>query len=65
LAQALELPFFPVVGLLLGGGGGYWLDAKFGTRPFCALFLGAAGFAAGIVGLIKRASTQGKKNGAV
>jgi F0F1-type ATP synthase assembly protein I len=59
------LPFFPVAGLLLGGGGGYWLDAKFGTRPFCALFFGAVGFAAGIAGLIKRASKQDKTNGPV
>jgi F0F1-type ATP synthase assembly protein I len=59
LALALELPFFPVVGVLLGGFWGYWLDGKVGTRPLFAILLGAAGFAAGIAAVIRRVSKSG------
>jgi len=61
LAMALELPFFPVVGVLLGGVLGYWLDGKIGTRPLLALVFGAGGFAAGITAVIKRLSKQDKQ----
>jgi F0F1-type ATP synthase assembly protein I len=60
LAFALELPFFPVVGVVLGGALGYWLDGKTGMKPLFALLLGAAGFAAGIAGVIRRVSKQEK-----
>jgi F0F1-type ATP synthase assembly protein I len=60
LAFALELPFFPVVGVLLGGILGYWLDGKVGMRPLFALLFGAGGFAAGIAALIRRASSENK-----
>jgi len=59
--MALELPFFPVVGVLLGGVLGYWLDGKIGTRPLFALVLGAGGFAAGIAAVIQRLSKQEKQ----
>jgi F0F1-type ATP synthase assembly protein I len=60
LAFALELPFFPVVGVLLGGVLGYWLDGKVGIRPLFTLLLGAGGFAAGIAAVIRRVSSQDK-----
>jgi len=60
LALALGLPFFPVVGVLLGGVLGYWLDGKFGMHPLFALLLGAAGFAFGIAAVIRRVSSEDK-----
>ncbi|PYU32285.1 MAG: ATPase F0F1 [Acidobacteria bacterium] len=62
LAFALELPFFPVVGVVLGGALGYWLDGKIGTRPLFALLLGAGGFAAGIAAVIRRVSRQDQQS---
>jgi F0F1-type ATP synthase assembly protein I len=59
--MALELPFFPVIGVLLGGGFGYWLDGMMHTRPIFAVLLGVVGFAAGIAGVILRVSAQDKQ----
>jgi F0F1-type ATP synthase assembly protein I len=56
--MALELPFFPVVGVLLGGLLGYWIDRRARTRPLFVFLLGAGGFAAGLAALIRRASGQ-------
>lgn len=64
LAMALELPFYPVIGVLLGGGLGYLIDRWLKTRAVFALILGALGFAAGIAQLIRRASSQGNGDGA-
>jgi F0F1-type ATP synthase assembly protein I len=60
VALALELPFYPVVGVFLGGFLGYWIDGRAHTRPVFVLLLGAGGFAAGIAELIRRASRQDK-----
>jgi F0F1-type ATP synthase assembly protein I len=59
VALALELPFYPVVGVFVGGFLGYWIDGRAHTRPLFALLLGAGGFAAGITELIRRASRPG------
>jgi F0F1-type ATP synthase assembly protein I len=59
LALALELPVIPLAGVLAGGGLGYLIDARAHTRPIFTMVLGAAGVAAGIAEMIRRASRQG------
>ena len=53
-ALAMELPFIPVAGVLIGGGVGYWLDARFGSGPALTLLLGLLGFAAGVREVLRR-----------
>jgi F0F1-type ATP synthase assembly protein I len=54
LAMAVELPFILVAGVLIGGGAGYWLDARFGTGPALTLLFGLIGFAGGIREVLRR-----------
>ncbi len=54
LALALELPFILVLGVVIGGGFGYWLDAHLGTKPLLVFLLGLLGFAAGVREVIRR-----------
>jgi F0F1-type ATP synthase assembly protein I len=50
----MELPFIPVAGVIIAGGIGYWLDARFGSSPLLTLLLGAVGFAAGVREVLRR-----------
>ena len=63
LADILELPFLLVVTIAIGGGLGYFLDAKFHTSPVLTLVLGLAGFAAGMIQLVRRLSRDSDGNG--
>jgi F0F1-type ATP synthase assembly protein I len=45
---------------VIGVGGGYFLDHRFGTSPVLTLVLGALGFVAGIFEVLRRLT--GKKN---
>ncbi len=58
LALAMELPFIPVMGVLLGGGFGYLLDARLHTLPAFTLLVGLLGFAAGIREILRRVSKE-------
>lgn len=53
-ALAMELPFVLVAGVVIGGGVGYWLDAKLGTSPLLTFLLGIIGFAAGVREVLRR-----------
>lgn len=59
----MELPFIPVAAVLIGGGIGYWLDARLHTVPWFALGFGLLGFLAGIREILRRVSKEGKGNG--
>jgi F0F1-type ATP synthase assembly protein I len=56
LADILELPILLVATIAIGGGVGYFLDAKFHTSPVLTLVLGLVGFAAGMIQLVRRLS---------
>ena len=53
-ALAMELPFILVAGVLIGGGVGYWLDARFGSNPALTLLLGLVGFAGSVREVLRR-----------
>jgi F0F1-type ATP synthase assembly protein I len=53
-ALAMELPFILVAGVLIGGGVGYWLDARFGSSPALTLLLGLFGFAGSVREVLRR-----------
>lgn len=53
-ALAMELPFVLVAGVVIGGGAGYWLDAKLGSSPLLTFLLGIIGFAAGVREVLRR-----------
>jgi F0F1-type ATP synthase assembly protein I len=59
----MELPFLLVACIAVGGGLGYYLDARFHTSPFLTLLLGFIGFAAGMIQLLRRLSKDTKGNG--
>lgn len=42
--------------IAVGGGIGYFLDARFHTSPVLTLILGLLGFAGGMIQLVKRLS---------
>jgi F0F1-type ATP synthase assembly protein I len=54
LANVLDLPFVLVGAVVIGAGLGYFLDRRINTSPAFTLILGAAGFAAGIIELLRR-----------
>jgi F0F1-type ATP synthase assembly protein I len=60
LSDVLDLPFVLVGAVVIGAGGGYFLDRRFHTSPVLTLVLGALGFAAGIMELLRRLT--GKRN---
>jgi F0F1-type ATP synthase assembly protein I len=60
LSDVLDLPFVLVGAVVIGAGAGYFLDRKFHTSPVLTLVLGAVGFAAGIMELLRRLT--GKRN---
>ena len=57
-ALAMELPFIPVVAVVLGGGLGYLLDKRLHTDPWFTLALGALGFVAGIREILRRLKSR-------
>lgn len=61
LSMAMELPFILIVGVLLGGGGGFLLDRAIHTSPVFTLVGGLLGFGAGMVDILRRLS-RGEKN---
>jgi F0F1-type ATP synthase assembly protein I len=61
LSMAMELPFILIIGVLIGGGGGYFLDRAIHTSPVFTLVGGLLGFAAGMVDILRRLS-RGEKN---
>lgn len=42
-----------VFALVMGFGGGYWLDLQFGTKPWFSLIGFAVGLAAGILNVVR------------
>jgi F0F1-type ATP synthase assembly protein I len=60
LSDVLDLPFVLVGAVVIGAGAGYFLDRKFHTSPVLTLVLGAFGFAAGIMELLRRLTGKRK-----
>jgi ATP synthase protein I len=54
LSMALELPFLLIIGVLIGGGGGYLVDRWLKTSPLLMLVGGALGFGGGMVDILRR-----------
>lgn len=65
VALALQLPMFPLAGVIAGGGLGYLLDGWAHTRHAFTLGFGAIGVAGGIAEMIRRAMHQEKQDGDV
>jgi F0F1-type ATP synthase assembly protein I len=61
LSMAMELPFTLIVGVLIGGGGGYFLDKWLHTGPVFLLVGGLLGFAGSMVDILRRIS-HGEKD---
>jgi len=59
----MELPFLLVACVAVGGGVGYFLDARFHTSPVLTLVLGLLGFAGGMIQLVKRLSRDTDDDG--
>ncbi|MGH9773362.1 MAG: AtpZ/AtpI family protein [Candidatus Acidiferrales bacterium] len=53
LAAAIELPFVIVAGPLIGGGFGWLVDKKMHTSPWLMLVFGLAGFAGGVLAVLR------------
>lgn len=49
-----------VLALVLGFAGGYWLDARFGTRPWLSLLGFALGLAAGVLNVVRTMQAVGR-----
>jgi len=63
LANILDLPFVLVGALVIGAGGGYFLDRRLGTSPTFTLILGGVGFAAGMFEVVRRLTGKRGKGG--
>jgi F0F1-type ATP synthase assembly protein I len=63
LAMAMELPFIPLLAVVIAGGLGYLLDTRLRTSPLFAIVLGLLGFVAGIREILRRLSKEEKRNG--
>jgi ATP synthase protein I len=63
LSMALELPFLLIIGVLIGGGGGYLVDRWLKTSPVLMLVGGALGFGGGMADILRRLgrSEKGEK----
>jgi ATP synthase protein I len=59
----MELPFVMVAGVVVGGGIGYLLDRWLHTSPALALTLGGLGFAGGVYEIIRRLTSEEKRDG--
>ncbi|MBZ5641985.1 MAG: AtpZ/AtpI family protein [Acidobacteriia bacterium] len=64
ISDVMDLPFTLVACIAIGGGLGYYLDARFHTSPIFTLILGLLGFAAGMIQLVRRLSKDTKDDGA-
>lgn len=53
IAQYLDLGFQFAISILLGVGGGYWLDSKIGTRPVFLIIGLLVGATAGFLNLYR------------
>lgn len=62
LSMAMELPLTLIVGVLIGGGAGYFLDRKLHTAPVFLLVGGLLGFAGSMVDIVRKLS-RGEKGG--
>ncbi|MCC6747656.1 MAG: AtpZ/AtpI family protein [Deltaproteobacteria bacterium] len=49
------------VAVLVGYGAGWWLDKKFGTKPYLSLVMLLVGIAAGFLALIRVAKEVGRE----
>ncbi len=58
----MELPFIPILAVVIAGGAGYLLDARLHTLPLFTLALGLLGFVAGIREVLRRVSKEEKGN---
>jgi F0F1-type ATP synthase assembly protein I len=65
LSDILELPFLLVSCIAIGGGLGYFLDARFHTSPLLTLILGLLGFAGGMIQLVRRLTKDTKDDGGI
>jgi ATP synthase protein I len=54
LSMALELPFVLIIGVLVGGGGGFLLDRWLHSSPVLMLVGGVLGFGGGMVDILRR-----------
>ncbi|MCL6482108.1 MAG: AtpZ/AtpI family protein [Firmicutes bacterium] len=60
VAFAVELPFILVGSVVIGGGLGWWLDTKAGTKPLLVVVLGLLGFVAGLREVLRRIPKDNK-----
>jgi len=61
--MAMELPFIPLLAVVIAGGLGYLLDTRLHTSPLFTIVLGLLGFVAGIREILRRLSKEEKRNG--
>ncbi len=61
--MAMELPFIPLLAVVIAGGLGYLLDTRAHTSPLFTIVLGLLGFVAGIREILRRLSKEEKRNG--
>jgi F0F1-type ATP synthase assembly protein I len=61
ISMAMELPLTLIVGVLIGGGAGYFLDHKLHTGPLLLLVGGVLGFAGSMIDIVKKLS-RGEKS---
>jgi len=61
--MAMELPFIPLLAVVIAGGLGYLLDTRLHTSPLFAIVLGLLGFVAGIREILRRLSKEEKRSG--
>ena len=53
LGQLSTMGFSFVLALVMGFGGGLWLDGRLGTKPWLTLFGFVAGLAAGVLNVVR------------
>lgn len=63
LARYGSLGLELVVAVLIGAGGGYWLDQKLGTLPLFLLIGFVLGSAAGFLNIFRLIASENKKKG--
>jgi F0F1-type ATP synthase assembly protein I len=63
ISMAMELPLTLIVGVLIGGGAGYFLDRKLHTGPVFLLVGGILGFAGSMIDIVKKLSRGEKGDG--
>jgi F0F1-type ATP synthase assembly protein I len=63
ISDVMDLPFTLVACIAIGGGIGYYLDARLHSSPILTLILGLIGFAAGMFQLVRRLSKDTRGDG--